>query len=75
MTRWENFLTRRYHQAAVQQNLFGDWELMCIWGGIGSARGRQWVVPLGPQAAGAALARIDVRRSQRGYRRVVMGDE
>jgi predicted DNA-binding WGR domain protein len=70
MTRWENPLTRRYYQAAVQQNLFGDWEVMCIWGGIGSARGRQWVVPVDQQAADAELARIAARRAQRGYQRV-----
>ena len=70
MTCWENPLTRRYYQAAVQQNLFGDWEVMCIWGGIGSARGCQWVVPVDHQAASAALARIATRRAQRGYQRV-----
>ncbi|MDM0029819.1 hypothetical protein [Variovorax saccharolyticus] len=39
MHRWENPAERRYYQATVQQNLFGDCELVRIWGGIDSARG------------------------------------
>ena len=75
MTRWKTPLTCRYYQAMVQQNLFGDWELVRIWSGIGSVRGRQWVVPVDQQAAGAEMARIAVMRSQRGYQRVATPGE
>ncbi|MDM0029091.1 WGR domain-containing protein [Variovorax saccharolyticus] len=68
MHRWENPAERRYYQATVQQNLFGDWELVRIWGGIGSARGRLTATPLCAASEGqGALAQIATRRAHRGY--------
>lgn len=37
MQRWES--QHRYYQAVIQRNLFGDWELLRIWGRKGSALG------------------------------------
>ncbi len=66
--RWENHSRRRYYEAVVQQNLFGGWEVWRAWGGIGSARGGQLVVP--SASAQAGLAELDAlarRRHRRGY--------
>jgi predicted DNA-binding WGR domain protein len=66
--RWENHSRRRYYEAVVQQDLFGGWEVWRAWGGIGSARGGQLVVP--SASAQAGLAELDAlarRRQRRGY--------
>jgi predicted DNA-binding WGR domain protein len=68
MRRWENHAARRYYQALLQQNLFGDWELLRIWGGIGNAYGRQQCIPIGDALQGELeLAKTEARRRQRGY--------
>ena len=36
--RWENPTTARFYEAALQRNLFGELELLLVWGGIGSTR-------------------------------------
>lgn len=33
--RWENQQTRRYYEARILKNLFNEWEVYCVWGGIG----------------------------------------
>ena len=66
--RWENRSRRRYYEAVVQQDLFGGWEVLRAWGGIGSARGGQLVVPSASEQAGLAeLEALDRRRQRRGY--------
>lgn len=71
LQRWEHVKAGRYYQALVQQNLFGEWEILRIWGGIGSARGARQCVPLPSQAAALrALADTAKRRAQRGYQPV-----
>ena len=66
--RWENVVAGRYYEARVVRDLFGDWQVMRVWGGIGNAHGALRFDPLlGPDAAAAALAVIGKRRAQRGY--------
>ena len=36
--RWENRRTLRFYEATLQRNLFGELELLLVWGGIGSVR-------------------------------------
>lgn len=68
--RWET--SSRYYIALVQQNLFGDWELMRIWGGKGSARGSMLCQPATGQAdALSHLSELARVRERRGYRRVL----
>jgi predicted DNA-binding WGR domain protein len=67
--RWES--PTRYYLAHVQQNLFGCWELVRMWGGKGSRRGGGLCEPAADQAH--ALQLLDDtgrRREQRGYRPV-----
>ena len=66
--RWEHKATRRYYEARMVRDLFGEWQLMRVWGGIGSARGALRFAPLAePGAFADELARIDKRRVKRGY--------
>ena len=71
LVRWENAQTRRYHEALVVKNLFNDWEVFCVWGGIGTRLGGSTVIPLASlDDANITLEKIDARRTQRHYLRV-----
>jgi hypothetical protein len=68
MQRWENPVRGRYYPATKQQNLFGEWELLRMWGSIGRAHGGMKCVPLpGPAAGELALSAVAKRGAQRGY--------
>ncbi|NJN00807.1 MAG: WGR domain-containing protein [Aquincola sp.] len=72
--RWENHHQRRFYEAFVQRDLFGGWELWKVWGGLGSARGGQQVLPAGDEQSGlAALAQLCRHRERRGYMQVAGG--
>lgn len=72
--RWENRHQRRYYEAVVQRDLFGGWELWRVWGGLGSARGGQQVLPAADERSGlAALAQVGRHRERRGYVQVAGG--
>lgn len=67
--RWET--ATRYYLALVQQDLFGEWELVRMWGGKGSRHGGGLCEPAADQ--GQALQLLDDtarRRERRGYRPV-----
>ena len=67
--RWET--ATRYYLALVQENLFGDWELVRMWGGKGSRHGGGMCEPAANQMQ--ALQLLDDtarRRERRGYRPV-----
>ncbi|MFN4267052.1 MAG: WGR domain-containing protein [Aquabacterium sp.] len=69
MQRWES--RHRYYQALIQRNLFGEWELLRIWGRKGAALGRQVMTPCASLAdADALLNRIAKVRARHGYRLV-----
>jgi predicted DNA-binding WGR domain protein len=68
--RWET--SSRYYIALVQQNLFGDWEVMRIWGGKASARGGMLCQPATDQAdALGQLSEVARVRERRGYCRTL----
>ena len=69
--RWENAQTHRYYEARVVKNLLDEWEVFCVWGGIGTRLGGSTVIPLNsPDEAQATLAKIEARRTQRHYSQV-----
>ncbi len=58
----------RYYQADLALDLWGDWTLVCCWGGLGGRRGGYRVMGVKSYAEG--LERIDDlngRRRKRGY--------
>lgn len=58
----------RYYSAVVQCNLFGQWELLRMWGGRGTRLGNSQVEPaLSFDAALAMLERESRRRKARHY--------
>jgi WGR domain len=69
--RWENAKTRRYYEARVIKNLLDEWEVLCLWGGIGTRLGGSTVIPLASlDEAKLTLEKINARRTQRHYLRV-----
>ncbi|MGB5733817.1 MAG: WGR domain-containing protein [Thiohalocapsa sp.] len=65
---WINPEKARYYQVFLDQDLFGDWTLIKVWGGIGSNRGRMHSTGVTSYEAGIELVdEIARRRSQRGY--------
>ena len=66
--RWEKQIATRYYEARLVRDLFGAYQLMRVWGGIGIARGAiRFYAVTGPAAFVDELARIDKRRVKRGY--------
>jgi hypothetical protein len=69
---WVNLITSRFYAAHVMQDMFGDWTLRKVWGGIGSRRGGMSPTGLGSYEEGVEqLQEIAKRRGKRGYRRVL----
>jgi len=66
---WINPEKARYYQVHLVRDLFGDWTLRKVWGGIGSRRGRMHSTGVSSYAEG--IAQVDViakHRARRGYR-------
>ena len=73
--RWVNEDKRRYYQAALVRDLFGDWVLVTAWGGLDSHLGKMASTAVESQADGQArMQALDRRRRQRGYRPVGEAD-
>ena len=71
LVRWENAQTRRYYEARVAKNLLDEWEVLCVWGGIGTRLGGSTVILLASLGdAQITLETINARRTQRHYLRV-----
>jgi len=67
-SRWENHQTRRFYEATTLRNLFGEWEVLQVWGRIGSPRGGHQCHPVADKsAADQLLAAIANLRHRRGY--------
>ena len=65
---WINPQKARYYQVFLDQDLFGDWTLIKVWGCIGSNRGRMHSTAVGSHEAGVELVdEIARRRTRRGY--------
>ena len=68
MRRWIHAEKGRYYQVELVQDLFGDWNLVQCWGGVGSKRGAMRVVWVHSHAAGLErIEMIGTRRGKRGY--------
>ncbi len=62
----------RYYTLRIQQDLFGGWELLKVWGSLHSRRGRHQVCPApSHEEATGLLRREERRRRQRGYREAI----
>jgi hypothetical protein len=65
---WINPDKRRYYRVHLDRDLFGDWTLIKVWGGIGSNHGR--LQSSGVASYEAGIEQVDEiarRRAQRGY--------
>jgi hypothetical protein len=59
----------RYYQVFLGQDLFGDWALITVWGGIGSNRRRMHSTGVASYKSGVEQIREIVKRgAQHGYR-------
>ena len=68
---WVNPEKARYYQVYLEQDLFGDWCLRKVWGGVHSHRGRMHNTGVSSYEAGLDRVReIAKRRAARGYQRV-----
>jgi hypothetical protein len=68
--RWINDEKARYYQAHLVVDLFGDWTLIRVWGGLGSRRGGMRVTGVASYEDGLTCIReIAKRRRRHGYRR------
>ncbi len=68
---WVHPVKTRYYQVHLDRDLFGDWTLRKVWGGIDSARGRMHNTGVPSYDDGIEQIReIAKRRNQHGYRSV-----
>ena len=66
--RWLHIAKARYYQAHLVEDLFGEWTLVTVWGGLGSRLGRMRSTGVASYADGQAqIERIAKRRQQHGY--------
>ncbi|WP_020507143.1 WGR domain-containing protein [Lamprocystis purpurea] len=66
--RWLHIAKARYYQAHLEKDLFGDWTLITVWGGLGSRLGRMRTTGVASYADGQAqIQKIAKRRQQHGY--------
>ncbi len=68
MWRWINPENFRYYQASLVLDLFGDWTLVCAWGGLGSMRGDYSITGVLSYEEGLRkIDELDAYRQKRGY--------
>lgn len=66
--RWENSQKKRYYEVRLLQNLFGEWELFCVWGGVGTNLGNAKSMPIvSREDAYGQIDQIAARRKQHRY--------
>lgn len=66
--RWIDPGQLRYYQANLVQDLFGEWTLVCVWGGLGTARGSYSSTGVASHEEGLRrLEALDKLRRQHGY--------
>jgi hypothetical protein len=66
--RWVHTAKARYYQAHLIQDLFGEWTLVTVWGGLGSQRGRMRSTGVPSYASGLErIEKIAKRRRLHGY--------
>ena len=65
---WINPERARYYHVHLDRDLFGDWTLCKVWGGLHSRRGRMHRSGVPSYDAGVrAIEDIRARRTHRGY--------
>jgi len=68
MRRWIHPEKYRYYQAELVTDLFGDWSLVCAWGGLGTPRGGYKVTGVTDYEDGLRkIDALDAHRQKRGY--------
>ena len=68
MYRWINAEKSRYYHAHLDNDLFGGWTLVLVWGGLRNRRGNMQVNAVSSYEDGLQrLQAIDKRRRRRGY--------
>jgi hypothetical protein len=68
MPRWIQTEKARYYQAHLVKDLFGEWTLVCIWGGLGTAHGGYSSTGVVSHEEGLhRLEALDSLRRQHGY--------
>jgi hypothetical protein len=68
---WVNRKATRYYEVHLTRDLFGNWTLRKVWGGIGSRLGGMRHTGVASYEDGIDQVReISRRRNQRGYQRV-----
>lgn len=66
--RWEHRQKQRYYRVLLTQDLFGDWVVTRIWGGIDKANGRITHLYCDSYATGMKMIeKIAKLRISRGY--------
>ncbi len=69
--RWENTRNQRYYRILFAQDLFGEWVITKIWGGLKKAGGGMKNIPCASYDDGIKLiAKVSEARLKRGYRRI-----
>ena len=69
--RWENREKQRYYRVILAKDLFGEWIITKIWGGLNKAGGGAKHVPCQTFELGIKLIeKISKTRDQRGYTRI-----
>ena len=69
--RWINPDNYRYYQADLVLDLFGDWTLVSVWGGLGTRRGNYRLTGGLSYADGLRrISELEAYRQKRGYIRV-----
>jgi len=69
---WVHPAKARYYQVYLDRDLFGDWTLRKVWGGIDSSRGRMHNTGIPSYDDGVEQIReIAKRRGAHGYQRVL----
>ena len=68
MRRWIHPGQSRYYQADLVRDLFGEWTLVRVWGGLGTARGGYSSTGVASHEEGLhQLEALDSLRRQHGY--------
>jgi len=68
MQRWIHPDKYRYYQAELVPDLFGDWSLVCTWGGLGTPRGGYKIRGVAGYEDGLReIEALDAHRQKRGY--------
>ncbi len=70
--RWENPTNQRYYRILFARDLFGEWVITKIWGGVQKAGGGMKNVPCATYDEGIKLIeKVKDTRLKRGYQEIL----